>query len=403
MYSYYSGIVNSPLSTLSLVLMWQLILFSLMILMSLSVLGYILILARAYWGIVSVKAGNTTMSKASVSLIIPFRNEEENLPALLNSLSSQNYDKDFLNVYLVNDHSEDDSSKIVSDHISHADMHSYHLINLPQGRQGKKAAIEEAIKRSKSEFILTSDADCIHGSNWISTMVSVLKNSDLDMLCGPVALIGSNDFFSKVQRMEYRFMQNAAAGLMNAGHPLLCSGANLIYKRSVFIELGGFSGNRNILSGDDTFLMFKFWNKRKGSVMYTDLSDTIVQSNTVKSFSDYASQRLRWTSKVWYYKSTFVKTTGLITGLAHLTVPAGILLLLFSNYFPILAVFIVLKILADIVFWYLSNDRDRDVKFYDLLLFELLYPLILILLLLFSMKGNSHWKGRSLKNAYAES
>ena len=38
---------------------------------------------------------------------------------------------------------------------------------------------------------------------------------------------------------------------------MLCNGANLAYKKSIFRELNGFEGNSHISSGDDIFLMEK--------------------------------------------------------------------------------------------------------------------------------------------------
>ncbi|MEO5983872.1 MAG: glycosyltransferase, partial [Ferruginibacter sp.] len=49
-----------------------------------------------------------------ISVIIPARNEERNLPVLLESLYAQTYSKDCFEVILVDDFSEDNSAGIVS-------------------------------------------------------------------------------------------------------------------------------------------------------------------------------------------------------------------------------------------------------------------------------------------------
>ena len=49
----------------------------------------------------------------SVSIIIPFRNEAENLPKLLKSIDAQEYPKHLFEVILVDDDSEDYSVKTI--------------------------------------------------------------------------------------------------------------------------------------------------------------------------------------------------------------------------------------------------------------------------------------------------
>src|ERR1700712_3812815 len=51
-----------------------------------------------------------------LSVIIPARNESKNLPALLESLSGQTYPKSLFEVFIVDDHSTDDTAAIVKNY-----------------------------------------------------------------------------------------------------------------------------------------------------------------------------------------------------------------------------------------------------------------------------------------------
>ena len=53
-------------------------------------------------------------------------------------------------------------------------------------------------------------------------------------------------------------LQGSTVGGFGIGHPFLCNGANLAYKKHHFIQLNGFKGNDTIASGDDIFLFEKF-------------------------------------------------------------------------------------------------------------------------------------------------
>lgn len=47
-----------------------------------------------------------------------------------------------------------------------------HLIEtLPADKKCKKAALMLGIQNARFEYILTTDADCIHSKNWVSSMV----------------------------------------------------------------------------------------------------------------------------------------------------------------------------------------------------------------------------------------
>lgn len=55
------------------------------------------------------------ITKTTFSICIAFRNESENLPALLKSLKALNYPKDLFEIILVNDYSTDNSIEIITD------------------------------------------------------------------------------------------------------------------------------------------------------------------------------------------------------------------------------------------------------------------------------------------------
>lgn len=99
----------------------------------------------------------------SVAVIIPARNEEENISHCLESLLHQTYPKELLEVVVVNDHSEDETLEIAK----RFEQHGVKIIDLidyipsqTEIRSYKKLAIETGINSTKSSVIITMDADC---------------------------------------------------------------------------------------------------------------------------------------------------------------------------------------------------------------------------------------------------
>ena len=109
--------------------------------------------------------------KTKFSIVVPFRNEAENLPILLDSFSKLNYPNDFFEVILVDDESEEVFSVKCSDPSDSglAKQFSVQIIkNNRFSNSPKKDAISTAIQVVKNDWIITTDADCVVNENWLS-------------------------------------------------------------------------------------------------------------------------------------------------------------------------------------------------------------------------------------------
>jgi glycosyltransferase involved in cell wall biosynthesis len=84
---------------------------------------------------------------------VPFRNEAANLPLLLDSISKLHYPKERFEVILVDDESEE----VFSPHCSLFNIR----IKNNRVSNSLKDAISTAIPFVSSEWIITTDADCV--------------------------------------------------------------------------------------------------------------------------------------------------------------------------------------------------------------------------------------------------
>ena len=162
-----------------------------------------------------------------VSIIIPVRNEENNIKGLLKDLINQNYPNELYEVILVNDHSEDSTTRIIEPFCSN---HSnFRVIQLQENFYGKKEAIEAGIRNARGELIVTTDADCRAGNKWISAIASYYFQSDKPkMIIGLVDIISENTVYNKFQQLEFLSLVGSGAGAAGISHPIFCNGANLI-------------------------------------------------------------------------------------------------------------------------------------------------------------------------------
>ena len=100
--------------------------------------------------------------KISFSIIVPFRNEETNFLNLLKSISELEYPKNWYEIIVVNDNSDDNSVSIFNKwKLENQMIQSRLLENIRVSHSPKKDAIATAISQVKNEWIITTDADCI--------------------------------------------------------------------------------------------------------------------------------------------------------------------------------------------------------------------------------------------------
>ena len=123
----------------------------------------------------------TPESIPSISVIIPARDEEEDLRTAVESVLAQ--DSVNLQVIIVNDHSSDQTGAI-ADSLADDDSRVtvVHDPPLVDGWLGKVNAMNHGLARAKHELILFTDADVVHAPQSFGWAVSQFHAENLDLL-----------------------------------------------------------------------------------------------------------------------------------------------------------------------------------------------------------------------------
>ena len=69
------------------------------------------------------------------------------------------------------------------------------------------------------------------------------------MLVDRLTWLADKSLLSRLQAMEFTSLAASTAAAIGIGHPILCNGANLAFRKSAFLEVGGYEGNMDILRG----------------------------------------------------------------------------------------------------------------------------------------------------------
>ena len=331
------------------------------------------------------------------SIVIPFRNEAKNLSVLLNSNQNLNYPKNLYEIIFVNDESMDDSVAIILRDLKHSEVNYKIIDNIRKSASPKKDAISEAIKVSQYDWILTTDADCKLPENWLLVFNEYIQKNDPLMIVGPVQYFEKKGLINQYQKLDNYSLQTTTIGAFGLHSPLLCNGANLAYKKEEFQLVSGFSKNNHIASGDDIFLLEKFKKRNPNRIQFIKSKDAIVVTQPQDSWKGIINQRIRWASKTTKQDDFITKMLGIIVFIANMFLIFALILFLYnSNYIVFFIGFLMIKINIDyLLLLQTSMFFKTKINIPYFLINTLIYPIITVIVVLKSLKGNYIWKGRN--------
>ena len=335
----------------------------------------------------------TEKTKLFISVVIPVRNEGHTIKCLLTDLEKQDH-ADF-EVIVVDDHSEDNTTDLVGDVIIKDPR--FRIIH--SAGEGKKTALTLGIQAAKGAVIITTDADCRVSVQWISALSRFFREEDVKMVFGCVRMKG-NSMFSSAQSLEFASLIGSGMAMASWKYPVMCNGANLAFRKSVFEEVGGYKGNLHIPSGDDEFLMRKIlavYPNGIKPVLNTQSVVTTLPNNTLKEFFQ---QRIRWAGKWTANNSRLSRTLASFVFCFHLTTILLPLLVTLGGI-DIQTFIILILTKASLEFLFLK----RVTKFLSLrwdwvafVLLQIIYPLYVVFIGVLSNFNPFEWKGRKLKS-----
>ncbi|RYJ40224.1 Glycosyl transferase family protein [Flavobacterium anhuiense] len=352
---------------------------------------YILSISLLIYGFFKVKKYQITdlQPKTSFTIIVPFRNEKENLPILLESFLNLNYPTDLFEVILVDDNSKE-KFQVLNSKFQVSIINNIRISNSP-----KKDAITTAMQQVKTDWVITTDADCIVPKNWLLAFDNYIQENKVSMLAGAVRYQCENSFLDHFQQLDLTSLQGATIGSFGLNKGFMCNGANLAYIKSLFEKLNGFDGNDKIASGDDVFLLQKAIEKFPDEVHYLKADETIVTTKPTENWKVLFHQRVRWAAKTSSYRSTFGKFLGLIVFFGNLSFVIGFFFMIFVIWFyPIFVLFAFSKFAIDCVLLSITNQFLTKTRIKSLLLSSLLYPFFSSTVALYSLFGSYEWKDR---------
>jgi len=238
---------------------------------------------------------NNHLPSTKVTVLVPARNEALNIAHLLLCLKAQNYPAALHEVLVIDDHSDDGTAAI-------ALGLGVKAMTLPDGLKGKKAAITYGVAQATGNLIITTDADCQMGTNWLSTIVQYYELHNHKVITGPVSFHrrkppSSNSLLYYFQSLDLMGLMFITAGSLRFKFPHMANGANFAFEKKLFVALNGYSGIDNTPTGDDILFLLKAQSHYPGCAGFVKGKEAIVTTASTVSWAAFWQQRRRWVSK----------------------------------------------------------------------------------------------------------
>lgn len=330
-----------------------------------------------------------------VTILIPARDEEENIGNLLKAIGQQEYPVEKMDVIVINDHSTDQTAAIARS------FPFVKLIDLQEESLNayKKKAIEKGIEQATGSLILCTDADCIPGSRWVPTLVKYSQQYACAFIAAPVLLENDGSFLGQFQTLDFLVMQGITGAGIQQQSIYMANGANMSYPKKVFETVGGYQNSTSIASGDDFFLLHKIQEQYPSQIHYVKSRESIIRTPAMPSWSSFIQQRIRWASKSAHYQSWKLKGVLLFVGLYNLSLVAALGLGIF--HWDLLRGVVLAFLLKTLIEWPFVKEVAHFFKvpipWYKFLFFQPIHSFYIVLTGLFSYQKTYTWKDRRVR------
>lgn len=286
-----------------------------------------------------------------ISVLVPARNEAGAIGGCLDALFRQSYPQSAYEVIVIDDYSADSTPEIVRRYqrpglrlIKLAE----HLPDPPSGAF-KKKALATGIAQARGALIVTTDADCVAPPDWLSMIASHYREKKPAFIAGPVGFHHEGNELACFQSLDYLGAMVLTGAGIRAGWMHLANGANLAFPKTVFEEVGGYTGIDHLASGDDMLLLHKIAGRYPTRVSFLKSSAALVRTEAKSGWRAFLQQRLRWATKSSAYQEWQVTAVlALVFFLCWAILLSPLLLLFYGAQAALIPVILLgAKILAD--------------------------------------------------------
>ena len=235
-----------------------------------------------------------------VSVIVVAKDEEANLPPLFASLESQSI-QDF-QIILVSDRSQDRTLEIMN---GFAKKHGSRVkvmenTETVENMGPKQFVLDIATAAAEGEILMFTDADCTVPPRWVEMMQPYFKDPRVGVVFGQISLKKAKGFFRNFQGFDQPLIHQYNSATAGLGMPGSCFGNNLVARKAVIDQFGGFRALGYTLTEDAALATAAA--KSGWKVRVSTRTDTMIETVAQEHWRDLINQHLRWNGGAFYHE-----------------------------------------------------------------------------------------------------
>ena len=138
--------------------------------------------------------GEPPVEDPTISIVVPVRNSAGTIRGLMDSLMGLDYDRDKLEIVVVDGNSVDGTRKIVEE---------YPVTLVEEEGTGLNAARNTGARWSSGEIVAYTDGDCVIPPNWARAIAKNFKDPNVSFVGGPVHGYDKEGFLSRYMDETY--------------------------------------------------------------------------------------------------------------------------------------------------------------------------------------------------------
>jgi chlorobactene glucosyltransferase len=231
---------------------------------------------------------NTTLeiqiNGPKISILIPARNEAENIERCLMSLVRQSYSQ--YELIVLDDNSTDNTAKIIKRlQVEYPKIKLISGKELATGWHGKAFAMQQLLEAATGEYLLFVDADTVHHHDMAAFSVSNMLEKNADLMSGytkhsmrnwgerlivPTIYLMMAMVFPFFLIKSSKFARNSFA-----------IGMYMMYRKQTLTDIGGFAVVKNEINED--IMMARIFKKHQKITTFID-AKSMITTNMYNSF-----------------------------------------------------------------------------------------------------------------------
>ena len=272
-----------------------------------------------------------------VSIVIPAKNEGEHIARLIESINKLNYDRENIEVILVDNGSTDDTASIANK----LNVRVYSKLNANVG-----GLRNYGVSKSQGEILAFVDADCEIKENWLNAAIELLDDEKIGAVGGQCESPPSGNWLEKTWA-PYNASETTEASHLAA--------SSIIIKTSLFEEIGGF--DEELTAGEDDDLSIRI--KKTGKKLYKAKGCAVVHWGYPKSVIDIIKRQ------IWHGSNQLDAAENVLEPMlimTHLYLLDNILMLIITPVYPAISPVLLLISLVPPLLVSVSKQKSEPKK-----------------------------------------